>query len=106
MSEAAREYLQAMWLDMRDGAGPEAQARAAGSVEMAHYLGALTAEQAELWLRRVRSSCPGHDDEGGRDWCAYCGEMNREPTHEERSKNWRCDLRCAGGPCVGCEPIP
>jgi hypothetical protein len=28
------------------------------------------------------------------------------PTHEERSKDWRCDLKCAGGPCVGCEPAP
>lgn len=75
-SEGTR-FLGRLWLEMRDGAGPEAQAHANGAIDMAHALGALNDEQRELWQRRVRTSCPGHDDEGGRDWCAYCGEMNR-----------------------------
>ena len=75
---SATDFMQALWLEMRDGAGPEAQFKAAGAIELARVVGLFSDDIAELWLRRVRHSCPGHDDEGGRDWCAYCGEMNRD----------------------------
>lgn len=44
------------------------------AVRLLRRLGLLNSEQEELWLRRIQT-CPGHDDEGGRDWCAYCGNM-------------------------------
>jgi len=74
----ADEFMRSLWLEMRDGAGLDAQATAKGAIAMAVATGAFSADQGELWERRVQTSCPGHDDEGGRDWCAYCGEMNRE----------------------------
>lgn len=40
-------------------------------------LNILTKTEEELWIRRI-DTCPGHNDEGGRDWCAYCGlQKNR-----------------------------
>jgi hypothetical protein len=24
---------------------------------------------------KLLDSCPGHDDEGGRSWCSYCGNV-------------------------------
>ena len=68
------EVLREAWLEMRNGAGPEVKGYVRGLLFMARALGALSDERVELWKRRV-ATCPGHDDEGGRDWCAYCGKM-------------------------------
>lgn len=74
VSRSADELLAERWSAMKDGAGPEQMARTLGMIEMALLLGALSADQAELWERRVQT-CPGHNDDGARDWCAYCGKL-------------------------------
>lgn len=43
-------------------------------VNFSYHAGLLTSQQRELWQRRI-VTCPGHDDEGGRAWCAYCGTL-------------------------------
>lgn len=63
------------WRDLRDDARRKPQVIAV--VNFAYDVGLLTLEQLELWLRRL-DTCPGHEDEGGRDWCAYCGNMPKE----------------------------
>lgn len=40
------------------------------------YAEIITREEARLWILAIQS-CPGHDNEGGRDWCAYCGIMKQ-----------------------------
>lgn len=69
------QYLQYHWEELRNSAGPLEIARIKGAIFFALGTNVLTAEQAELWIRRI-NTCPGHDDEGGRDWCAYCGYMD------------------------------
>lgn len=74
MSPECRDGLHAIRLGLRDDAGEKAMAWALGAVEGAHIGGALTDDERELWRRRM-GECPGHDDEGGRVWCAFCGDL-------------------------------
>lgn len=69
------EALTEMWRDLRNDRRDTVNVRAC--INFAYDIDALTLEQRELWLRRI-PTCPGHDDEGGRAWCAYCGDMPRE----------------------------
>lgn len=71
---SATDFLLELWFEMRNGAGPEAMARANGAIDMAEAIDGLPVGHGELWRRRI-ATCPGHDDEAGRDWCAYCGKM-------------------------------
>lgn len=64
--------LRDEWLALRDDGTMSVRAKAC--IEFAYGLGLLSPAQYELWCRRI-TTCPGHDDEGGRDWCAYCGKM-------------------------------
>lgn len=66
------EGLMDQWRNLRDDARHKPAARAC--VNFAYDCDLLTLEQRALWLRRLET-CPGHDDEGGRAWCAYCGDM-------------------------------
>lgn len=75
---SAAELLEALWRQLRNDCGVVSVAFAHGALLFAALSGAITEEQRELWLRRFQT-CPGHDDEGGRVWCAYCGNM---PTEE------------------------
>jgi hypothetical protein len=50
---------------------------AAACVRFAHRVGMIDDVHRDLWLRCL-TTCPGHDDEGGRSWCAFCGDMPRE----------------------------
>ncbi len=68
----AEDALLECWRDLRDDA--RRKPHVAAVVNFAYAVGLLTIEQRELWLRRL-DACPGHDDEGGRAWCAYCGDM-------------------------------
>ena len=68
--DALELALREMWKDARNCGC----ARVSGAIELAFSIGLLSADQRELWERRVLT-CPGHDDEGGRDWCAYCGDI-------------------------------
>ena len=71
----ADEALREAWRECRDDARHKPAVVA--QINFAYDVDLLTLEQHELWLRRL-DTCPGHDDEGGRDWCAYCGNMPRE----------------------------
>lgn len=81
----ALDALREMWLDLRDGCGTESMWAARSTIRFARKAGILAPDQEELWLRRIET-CPGHDDEGGRDWCAYCGTMNRPFRTDEPAK--------------------
>ncbi len=64
--------LRIEWQELRNDAGHNDHA--AACVRFAMRLGLLSDDDGELWLRRF-TTCPGHDDEGGRSWCAFCGDM-------------------------------
>lgn len=71
-------FLKNEWLDLRnDNTLP--RLKLLEVIRGFHAVGLLTEEQRELWCLRTRT-CPGHDDEGGRSWCAYCGDMPKEKT--------------------------
>ena len=74
----ATELLNTWWRGFRDGVLPHDVGRFLGAVAMLKHIGVFTSDHAELWERRIKT-CPGHDDEGGRVWCAYCGEMKPKP---------------------------
>ena len=63
-----------VWRDLRNDASPAQMGCADRVALFAFEAGLLTHEQMELWLRRFWT-CPGHDDEGGRRWCAFCGVL-------------------------------
>lgn len=69
--------LLEMWRDLRNDARPAPVAMVQACIMFAHHVDLLTLEQREMWLRRI-TTCPGHDDEGGRSWCAYCGNMPKD----------------------------
>jgi hypothetical protein len=71
----ADETLTEMWRDLRNDARHAPAVRVC--INFAYDCDYLTLEQRELWLRRI-ATCPGHDDEGGRSWCSYCGDMPKE----------------------------
>lgn len=80
----AEAWLREAWFELRNGANAESRRYVIGGIDIAHAAKLLTDEQAELWKRRI-GTCPGHDDESGRDWCAFCGLMpkpGREDTGE------------------------
>jgi hypothetical protein len=68
----AETALRDEWRKLRDDA--RYYDCAAAAVRFAAQCGLLDDQERELWLRRLLM-CPGHDDEGGRSWCAFCGDM-------------------------------
>jgi hypothetical protein len=81
MMEAADALLHEEWRELRNGAGAGELLHFSGMVRALHAAAILSDDQRELWGRR-HTTCPGHDDEGGRDWCAFCGDMPREPARD------------------------
>lgn len=76
--QVVSEYLKKQWRELRnDNTMPRLTLLEV--IRGFHAVGLLTEEQHELWCLRTRT-CPGHDDEGGRSWCAYCGDMPKEKT--------------------------
>lgn len=71
-------YLRNRWKTFRDGPPKTYEEKTKAIIAAFREVGLLTADMAELWTLRLEK-CPGHDDEGGRAWCAYCGDMPREP---------------------------
>ena len=70
----AEAFLHREWRDLRNDAGPMATARVVGALDVLIAARLLTRRDHELWMLRIQT-CPGHDDEGGRAWCAYCGDL-------------------------------
>jgi len=71
---AADGVLRAQWLNLRDNASPEKLTFADGVVFALYQVGAISEAEAEGWRARFER-CPGHEGEGGRVWCAFCGDM-------------------------------
>lgn len=69
--------LHSFWRDLRDSRHAANVTFTQGAIQFAREAELLTPDQYELWLRRIQT-CPGHDDEGGRSWCAYCGALPKE----------------------------
>ena len=67
------DALMDEWRALRDDA--RYYDSAAAVVRFAYRAGLLSKQKQELWLHRITTTCPGHDDEGGRNWCAFCGKM-------------------------------
>lgn len=74
--ELARQRMQSIWRDLRDHASSEPMRLATAVLDAFLAIELFTADEHDLWTRRLRA-CPGHDDEGGRSWCAYCGDLER-----------------------------
>lgn len=71
---SAEEYLIEAHNDLRNNRNDRATGEVLGAINALHAVGLLPDVQAALWAKAIQF-CPGHDNEGGRDWCAYCGEM-------------------------------
>jgi hypothetical protein len=74
MQESAKNWLDHQWRELRNDKSLHKVMVVTGAIFFGLEIGALTVEESELWLRRI-NTCPGHDDEGGRKWCAYCGDL-------------------------------
>jgi hypothetical protein len=70
-------YLTDCWKELRNDGSDHALAIFKAKVDALAATGLLCEAEQELWMRRS-ASCPGHDDEGGRVWCAYCGNLTQE----------------------------
>lgn len=75
-----KEILTAYWKSLRDGMGREGATlkHALAFVEAYKEAGLISNEEADAFSLRMQYRCPGHDDEGGRVWCAYCGNIKPE----------------------------
>lgn len=80
--DKAKLNLKEMWLKMRDDASPTSMANAKAVILFAWHTFLLNGDEMELWTLRV-ATCPGHEGEGGRVWCAYCGNMPTEKILEK-----------------------
>ncbi len=74
--ETTRDTLMELWRNLRNDISDRQKVFVCGAISFAFSVGLLNLEQRELWQRRIET-CPGHDDEGGRYWCAYCGGLDK-----------------------------
>lgn len=79
---AAEQWFHQRWRDLRDDHSKAD--RVLEALELAKVVGIFSEERAELWRLRLWTYCPGHDDEGGRVWCAYCGNMPQATEEDSR----------------------
>ncbi len=70
----AEEYLCEAHNELRNNRNDRATGEALGAVSALRAVGLLPDVQAMMWAKAIQF-CPGHDDEGGRTWCAYCGDL-------------------------------
>lgn len=68
--QAATDWLRETWLELRNGNGGARQAYFNGAADAFKDVGLLTGEERDAWVERTWR-CPGHDDEPGRERCAY-----------------------------------
>lgn len=99
-SDRASDALRDEWRALRDDA--RYYDCAAACVRFAYRAGLLNVQQEELWLRRL-TTCPGHDDEGGRVWCAYCGNLPKEAGDTAKIVSFSCQGSKAGAAIPLCE---
>lgn len=84
MKEEVAQALMEEWCTVRDDW--QYKECAAACVRFAYTLQLITLTEHDVWQAGL-NTCPGHDDEGGRSWCAYCGNIS---PYEDRSeeKSW------------------
>jgi len=70
------DFLTVLWRELRDDVRPHRKNYVLGALDAMNEFGVIDDTRLELWQRRIET-CPGHDDEGGRAWCAYCGPMQQ-----------------------------
>lgn len=70
-------FMHERWRELCDGITPAVKSYIQGCIDSAMLCGAIDSTIAELWLLRIEK-CPGHDDEGARAWCAYCGDLPKD----------------------------
>lgn len=85
LKDAAEETLRAHWRDLCDAATPDRMAYMRGAIGMALALGAISETEYKVWHSAIES-CPGHDG-GGRQWCAYCGDLNDRGNRDSGGSN-------------------
>lgn len=101
MADVFSDALHELWRNLRDGFAPHSLGYVLGFIDGLAVSGNLNAEQRELWKRRIET-CPGHDDEGGRSWCAYCGNMPDKPIVDGPwTMNEAAERAAKGGPTNG-----
>lgn len=83
LAAVADQWFQQRWRDLRDDYSPNRVNRVLEALELAKAVGIVSDERAELWRLRL-GTCPGHDDEGGRVWCAYCGNVPQATEEDSR----------------------
>lgn len=71
----AKEYLDMLHRDLRDGNTARDREPFAVVALAFREVGLIDDETFRLRMLSL-NSCPGHDDEGGRSWCAYCGNLS------------------------------
>lgn len=67
--EKSERHLGDWWSECRD-AYKSTHPKVEVIIDFLESIGIFDREKAELWRLRIEK-CPGHADEGGRDWCAY-----------------------------------
>jgi hypothetical protein len=75
------EVLDDLWKDLRNDCSLAKIKAVVTVIHAFHQTAFINTMEMELWERRI-TTCPGHEDEGGRVWCAYCGNM-KVPTDTE-----------------------
>jgi hypothetical protein len=80
IEKLADEFLRKSWEEHSNDASPEALGKTVAVIQAFLAVTVLDSEKAELWRLRIISGCSyskaGHD--GGRAWCAYCGNLPSE----------------------------
>ena len=74
LHDESEKILLRWWKELRDGCNGEQRGYVVGAIDILKELGILNDVERDGWIARTRT-CPGHDDEGGRSWCAYCGNI-------------------------------
>lgn len=74
--EKAGDYLVELWKELMNNANNEAMGRVDTVIEAFMAIGVLDADQGTAWKATIRT-CP-RDHGGGRNWCAYCGDIDDE----------------------------
>jgi len=82
----AGKYLNEQWRELRNDASFQEQKALTAAIMAFHAIGLLDDDRRDLWLLRIMS-CPGHFDEGGRTWCAYCGDLTPEDGEEDTDED-------------------
>lgn len=68
----ANKILDAAWRGLREGRSAEDRMWVVGQIEAFHDLKVIDEFDYKGWLLKIET-CPGHEDEGGWEVCAYCG---------------------------------